>query len=179
MKKITFSLFFIMSLTLFSFAQKSANTVKEPVIGLEIGDKAPELKYKSPSGEYIALSSLSGKMVLIDFWASWCGPCRYENPTVVKAYNNYKDKTFKNGDGFTVYSVSLDGSAGNWKNAIQQDQLAWEYHVSDLGGWQSEGAAIYNVRGIPANFLIDADGIILAKNLRGSALEEELAKHIK
>jgi thiol-disulfide isomerase/thioredoxin len=146
-------------------------------VGLNIGNKAPELKYKSPDGKEIALSEVNKKhVVLIDFWASWCGPCRMENPAVVKAYNNYKDKKYKNAKGFTIYSVSLDANADAWKAAILKDNLTWTSHVSDLGGWESQPAKTYGVRGIPTNFLVDANGIIVAKNLRGAQLEQELEK---
>ncbi|OFX76290.1 MAG: hypothetical protein A2X12_08625 [Bacteroidetes bacterium GWE2_29_8] len=139
--------------------------------GIEIGNKAPELAYNNPDGKIIKLSSLKGKVVLIDFWASWCGPCRRENPTVVNVYNKYKDLNFKNGKGFAVYSVSLDRNVNAWTTGIKQDKLDWEYHVSDLLGWGSVAAAKYGVTGIPANFVIDKNGIILAKNLRGPYLE--------
>jgi thiol-disulfide isomerase/thioredoxin len=151
-------------------------TQKQPVTGLNLGNKAPEIALKSPDGRVIKLSSLKGKLVLIDFWASWCGPCRYENPTVVKAYNTYKDKKFTGGKGFTIYSVSLDANMEAWKKAITQDKLSWEHHVSDLQGWNSSAAAQYAVTGIPYNFLINDKGIIVNKNLRGEQLLEALEK---
>ncbi len=148
-------------------------------IGIGIGNKAPELIGTTPSGETIKLSDSKGKLVLIDFWASWCSPCRRENPTVVRAYNNYKDKKFTNGKGFTVFGVSLDKTASSWKSAIERDKLAWPTHISDLKGWGSKHAAIYGVRSIPSNFLIDGNGIIVAKGLRGPALEAALKKYAK
>jgi peroxiredoxin len=136
---------------------------------LEIGGLAPEIELASPTGEMVKLSSLRGNVVLIDFWASWCRPCRAENPNVVRVYNKYKDK------GFEVFSVSLDNSADRWKAAIQQDQLTWT-HVSDLRGWKSSAAALYQVSGIPKTFLLDKNGRIIAKDLRGHQLEAKLAE---
>ncbi|MGE5393332.1 MAG: TlpA family protein disulfide reductase [Candidatus Saccharibacteria bacterium] len=152
---------------------------KETEIGVNIGNKAPEIIEKSTDGKELKLSSLKGKVVLIDFWASWCGPCRQENPKVVEAYNKYKDAKFQNGKGFTVFSVSLDKNAESWKQAIVKDKLDWPYHVSDLKWWESKYATIYGVRSIPANFLIDGDGIIVDKSLRGPALEEAIKKLMK
>ncbi len=149
----------------------AADTVK---IGLEIGNRAPELAYASPDGKTIALSEFRGKLVLIDFWAGWCMPCRIENPNLVQVYNKYKDKKLKGGDGFTIYSVSLDLSKDSWTEAIKSDGLVWEAHVSDLLGWKSVPASQYQIVSIPANFLIDGGGIIIAKNLRAETLEQAM-----
>lgn len=153
------------------------------VIGLNVGNIAPEISLKSPNDSVILLSSLRGKMVLIDFWASWCGPCRKENPAVVKAYKKYKEEIFVNGNGFTVYSVSLDRDKASWQAAIKKDSLTWPYHVSDLMFWNNAAAQAYQVYSIPANYLIDANGVILAKNLRGEqvgvALDLQLEKDPK
>lgn len=116
------------------------------------------------------LSDLKGKVVLLDFWASWCGPCRKENPNVVAVYNKYKDK------GFTVMNVSLDDNLDRWKQAIEQDGLVWPNHVSDLKKWNSAVGGIYQVRSIPFTVLIDQDGNIVQTNLRGPALEEAVSR---
>jgi peroxiredoxin len=140
----------------------------------EVGDKAPDITLPDRSGKIASMSSLTkGKVVLLDFWAAWCGPCRHENPNVVKAYQKYKDK------GFTVFSVSLDNSKDKWLEAIKKDALEWDTHVSDLKGWQSEGARKYGVTGIPATYLIDKNGVIIAKNLRGAQLEQKLSEILK
>lgn len=137
-----------------------------------VGQVAPEIALPNPEGQVVKLSSLRGNYVLLDFWAKWCGPCRRENPNVVKAFNKYKDK------GFTVFGVSLDRSKEDWLQAIQEDKLTWT-HVSDLKYWQSEAAKTYNITGIPFSLLLDKEGKIIAKNLRGPALEEKLAEIFK
>jgi peroxiredoxin len=134
---------------------------------LAIGQLAPEISLPNPDGTVVPLSSLRGKYVLVDFWAKWCGPCRRENPNIVRAYNQYKDK------GFTVYGVSLDRSKADWLQGIQEDGLTWT-HVSDLKYWQSEAAKTYNITAIPFSLLLDPNGKIIAKNLRGQALDEKL-----
>ena len=134
---------------------------------LAVGQPAPEISLPNPEGQVVKLSSMKGKYVLVDFWAKWCGPCRAENPNVVKAFNKYKDK------GFTVFGVSLDRSKEDWLKAIQDDGLTWT-HVSDLKYWQSEAAKTYNITGIPFSLLLDPNGVIIAKNLRGPALDSKL-----
>jgi len=144
-----------------------------PLRATAVGTAAPDIELTQPDGKPLALKSLRGKYVLVDFWASWCGPCRAENPNVVKAYNQFKDK------GFTIYSVSLDEDKARWTKAIEADHLLWPNHVSDLKGWQSAGAAAYGVQAIPQSFLLDPQGRIIAKNLRGPALEAKLAEVLK
>jgi thiol-disulfide isomerase/thioredoxin len=144
-----------------------------------VGTKATELSYKDPNGKEISLSSLKGNIVLIDFWASWCGPCRRNNPSVVATYNKYLGKKFTKGiKGFTVYSVSLDQNAEAWKQAIKQDGLVWANHVSDLKGWNSDGAAKYGIRSIPQTVLVDETGYVIAINPSHQLVEQLLDKKL-
>ena len=148
------------------------NIMNSPAGKTGIGAMAPELAFPDPEGKIRKLSDLRGKVVLIDFWASWCGPCRRESPNVRNVYQKYHDQ------GFEVFSVSLDRDGNSWKKAIKDDQLVWPNHVSDLKYWSSEAAAIYGVRSIPAMFLLDREGRIVAKDLRGAALENAVREMI-
>ncbi len=136
---------------------------------LAVGKSAPDFSIPTPDGKEIKLSDLRGQYVLLDFWASWCGPCRQENPNVVKQYNAFKDK------GFTILSVSLDDNKDKWLEAIKEDRLTW-HHGSELRQWNGAVSRMYQVEAIPASFLLDKDGKIVAKNLRGKRLEDFLKK---
>jgi len=136
---------------------------------LAVGSPAPEIVVNDPDGKQIALSQFRGKVVLIDFWASWCKPCRMENPNVVKVYQKYKDK------GFEIFGVSLDKEKGAWLEAIEADHLTWK-HGSELAFWNSTFVRTYNIDGIPKTYLIDKNGNIIAKDLRGEQLERKLAE---
>lgn len=134
---------------------------------METNQAAPDFSGETPEGKKLKLSDFKGKYVLVDFWASWCGPCRNENPNVVKAWNEHKNKNF------TIIGISLDSNKENWMKAIQKDGLTWN-HISELVGWQSVIARNYHVEEIPTNFLVDPSGNIVAMNLRGDALSEKL-----
>ncbi|MFH6996703.1 TlpA family protein disulfide reductase [Flavobacterium sp. FlaQc-57] len=144
---------------------------KAQVVGLDVGDIAPEIDLPDTKGNNIALSSLRGELVLVDFWASWCGPCIKEQPQLLKLNNTYPDK-------FTIYSVSMDTKKALWLGAIAKQKLTWT-HVSDLKYWQSPVVADYMLQSVPLNFLIDKNGIILAKNIHGKALEDKLNSLLK
>jgi peroxiredoxin len=137
-----------------------------------VGSVAPDITMTDVNDKPFSLSSLKGKYVLVDFWASWCGPCRGENPNVVAAYNKFKDKNF------TILGVSLDEDKSKWIDAIKEDHLSWQ-QVSDLKGWSSAAATLYGFDGIPYNVLIDPQGKIIATSLRGMDLEQKLSEVLK
>ena len=149
------------------------NYMNSPAAKVAIGAIAPELEFPDPDGKMRKLSDLRGKVVLLDFWASWCGPCRRENPNVTRIYSLYHDK------GFEIFSVSLDRDAASWKRAIEADKLVWPNHVSDLKQWQSQAAAIYGVRSIPSTFLLDKEGRIVQRDLRGADLERAVKQLVE
>jgi peroxiredoxin len=156
------------------FVVKLTNQIQTNVkaTSVTIGQPAPEIAMADPSGKIITLSSLKGQYVLVDFWASWCGPCRAENPNVVSAFEKYKNKKF------TVLGVSLDDDKAAWQAAISADKLNWQ-HISDLKKWESTVISTYHFEGIPYNVLIDTNGIVIAKELRGQALQDTLANILK
>ena len=147
-------------------ASKTETTV---AVGLKIGQQAPDISLPDLNGQIKTLSSLRGKVILVDFWASWCGPCRYENPNVVRLYQKYKEADFD------ILSVSLDDNKKAWMNAIEADGMEWN-HVSDLMKWESTVIPVYQIDGIPMTYLLDKNGIIIAKNLRGAELATKLAE---
>jgi peroxiredoxin len=148
------------------------NNAYTPGKGVPVGAMAPAFTQNDIDGKPIKLSDFKGKYVLIDFWASWCGPCRGENPNVVSAYAKYHDK------GLEILGVSLDTKKEAWIKAIADDNLTWK-HVSDLKGWKNEVGALYGIQSIPANLLIDPTGKVIAKDLRGTALTDKLAEILK
>ena len=182
--RLIFSVLVSISIIINSSCQRVVGTANKTVnstsqVGVNIGNMAPEISLPDAEGKIISLSSLRGKIVLVDFWASWCPPCRAESPDLVQAYNHFNDKNFKGGNGFAIYSVSLDRTKESWVNAIKEDRLNWPIHVSDLKYWKSEPVNIYQIQGIPMNFLLDGTGMIIAKSLRRETLYETLDTLVK
>lgn len=144
-----------------------------PVATNEVKPQFLEIEGLGPNGDSVKFSQIKAKYILVEFWASWCPPCRQFNPGLVKLYNNYQAK------GFEILSISLDQKAEKWQGAIAKDGLKWPYHISDLGGWDSHWAVKYGVESIPANFLVDTSGKVIASSMSHEQLESTLAELLK
>jgi thiol-disulfide isomerase/thioredoxin len=153
------------------------NTVYGQPLGTEPGNKAPEISLPAINGDTIALSSFAGKMVLVDFWATWCSPCLREQPELAELYKKYKQAEFTNAKGFEIYGVSMDSKKNTWEDYVTKHGIDW-IQVGDLKFWNSPTAKVYNIQELPFNVLIDGRGIIIAKNLHGEELDKELAKYL-
>ncbi|RYG27903.1 MAG: TlpA family protein disulfide reductase [Chitinophagaceae bacterium] len=175
MKKYISAFLLGVSLSVSAVAQNMENTT------ISLGQKAPELTLQNPAGETLEISKVyKDRIVLLDFWASWCRPCRSANPRLVDLYNRYQDKSFKSAKkGFTIVSVSLDQNKAAWEKAIADDKLAWEFHLSDLGSWNSKAAEIYGVQFIPQAFLVGPDGKVIGKYNFAEQAEADLQKLLK
>lgn len=178
-KRLLFLFILLPFFLAFSSIEKKAEEISRPMPP-KIGEMAPEISMLTVDrATTYRLSELKGKLVLVNFWASLVAPCRFENPNLVRAYQKYKEKQFSNGDGFEIFSVSLDTDLNSWKSAIDKDRLTWKHHVSDLKGYESQAAHDYGIRAIPYNFLVDGEGKVIAINLRGDDLGKTLDNYLK
>jgi thiol-disulfide isomerase/thioredoxin len=167
---ITIALFLFISAAL--FGQKKAN-----LEGIEMGDKAPEIELPNVNGEDFKLSQLEGKLVLVNFWASWCAPCRKKSPEMIEIFEKYKDTDFEDGEsGFEIVNVSLDKNQVAWENSIEKDGIGAFMNVGDMKGWKSATAKTYNIRKIPSSVLLDGKGKIIALNMSTQDLNKKLKR---
>ncbi len=173
MKKLITTLVLAAGIIFSASAQYENTTIK-------VGMKAPELAFPNPEGKALKLSEINkGRYVLIDFWASWCGPCRMSNPGLVAMYNEFSSKKFKDAkNGFTIVNVSLDKDKEAWVAAIKKDNLSWPYHMSDLGFWNSKAAAIYGIQFVPQAFLVDPSGKVVGMYNRSEEAKGDLQKFV-
>ena len=166
----------ILAVALLVFGSLISTVTAQPT-GLEIGNKTPDIRLPSVKGDTVSLSSQKGKLVLIDFWGTWCAPCVQEQAELARLYKKYKQASSANGKGFEIYGVALEAKKPNWENFISKNKINW-IQVSDLKFWRSPVAKTYNIQGLPFNVLIDGRGVILAKNLHGTELEKEIGKNL-
>ena len=166
----------ILTITLLLYGS-ALSTLRGQPLGLEKGDKAPEIRLPTIKGDTVSLSSQKEKLVLIDFWRTWCAPCVEEQAELARLYKKYKQASSANGVGFEIYGVALEAKKPNWENFISKNKISW-IQVSDLKFWRSPVAKTYNIQGLPFNVLIDGKGVILAKNLHGPELEKEIGKNL-
>ena len=181
MRKLLYSIILIIaavSLNSFTRKESSAFNALPPEIGINIGDQAPEIVMKGIDGVELRLSNLRGKLVLIHFWASWDAKSRRDNLSYVETYEKYRNVKFNTAEGFEIFSVSLDQKKDSWEKAIAKDGLFWKSHVNDFKGWANAAGQLYGISSIPSSLLIDENGIIVAKDLRGPALDMELDKYV-
>ncbi len=173
------SKFTLLLIAIFSFC--AAQTIAQENTFLRVGEAAPDIELADTNGKMMKLSEISNKsLVLVDFWASWCGPCRRTNPELVAMYKDFKDKKMTGArKGFKIVSISLDMKEESWKYAIRKDSLDWPYHLSDLKGWKSLASKTYGIAFVPQCFLMDQDGIIVGKYMFAHQAREDIEARLK